>query len=159
MGVMNPRTMFGLLAAVAVSTGIAVTVALWRQPAPVAPPVAAPPALNVTADAPGKDSAIFGVGGPGSAGMATVKATNKGGPCKLAIAGNGSFRGNFGSDLAAGESRMVMAVSAPFTIESLTVERAGKSRRQDVTLNVGSGEIREVVVNADDSVEVVPAGK
>ncbi|HEY2158788.1 MAG TPA: hypothetical protein VGH33_24365 [Isosphaeraceae bacterium] len=39
------------------------------------------------------------------------------------------------------------------------VERAGKLRPQDLDLTIAAGETREVIVNADDSVEVVPTGR
>ncbi len=92
--------------------------------------------------------------------MARLVATNRSdAPCKLTVDGSGTFRGNFGCDLAVRESRAVLLVNAAFTVESVTIDRAGKSRRHEMKLALSGGETREVVINADDSVEVVPAGK
>ncbi len=146
---MNVRAwLVGLAVAAAVSLGFAFYRLSSAPPPPAAPPapLAAPTIDLGTLTAP--------------AAMAKLLATNRSdGPCKVTVDGSGTFRGSFGCDLAAGESRLVLNVNAPFTVESLTVDRAGKLRRHDMKLTLPGGEPREVVINADDSVEVVPTGK
>ncbi len=148
---MNPRARLGILAP-ALAAAVAMALVIWQPwsdrsavtvKAPSNPP---PPTIDL--------------GSLTLTNAATLKATNKtGGPCKLTLDGAGGFQGHFTSELAAGESNSVLHVSAPFTVESLTVDRAGKSHRHELKLTLTGGETREIVINADDSVEIVPAGK
>ena len=58
--------------------------------------------------------------------------------------------------MPAGETRYQRRVSGPYVIENVTVERDGRTHRQELNVTVPGGESRQITVNADDTVEVGP---
>jgi hypothetical protein len=90
--------------------------------------------------------------------MVTFVCVNQaGGPCKVRVTGHaGNTSADMSAQLAAAPSRAPnLLTSGPFTVEAITVERGGKSRRQALNVTVPGGQTREVRVNADDGVELV----
>ena len=84
-----------------------------------------------------------------------VCAKSAGGPCKVTlVGGHGDAHGNMTANLQSGEDQSMMMISGPYTIESVTVERSGKTRQNDLKITIPGGETREIRVNEDDSVTV-----
>jgi hypothetical protein len=89
-----------------------------------------------------------------------VYVNTSGGPCKVTVAGGqGSNRRSISANLPAAESRQAMVVPGPYTIKTVTVERDGKARQQEMNVTIAGGQTHEVRVNADDTVEVVAISK
>jgi hypothetical protein len=93
--------------------------------------------------------------------MVTLVCVNKSGrACRVTVAGGfGSLRGRTSAELPAGETPSSMMISGPYTIETITVERDGKSHRQDMNFTLSVGLKYDVRVSADDTVEVIPKTK
>jgi hypothetical protein len=62
--------------------------------------------------------------------------------------------------LAAGEARSgPILFPAPYTIETVIVERGGSPRRREVKLTLAGGQRYELLINTDDTVAVAPVPK
>jgi hypothetical protein len=111
----------------------------WRQPPPV--PVDVPnlsvlnPANLVTL------SVVKSAGGPGRMTM-------------TGHYGNTFDRAVF--NMPPGEGRYLRRVPGPYVLDTVTVERDGKTHRQELKLTIPAGESRQITANADDTVEVGP---
>jgi hypothetical protein len=89
-----------------------------------------------------------------------VYVNNSGSPCKVTVVGGyGRTRDSMSAELAVSPARSSTMASGPYTIEAVLVERAGTSRRHEMNVTVPAGERREIRVNPDDGVEVIPATK
>jgi hypothetical protein len=155
---MSPRQwllVIGILAAGAVTASV-----LWLySPAPpVTPPtnVQAPNSQNAFQAPPIDVGSLLN-----PAKLVTFIGVNKSSrSCKVTVTGGGdNFHSNISADVPAGQSRNLSSVNGPFTIQAVTVERDGKSRRHDLKVPVAAGEKKEIRVNEDDTIEVAPAGK
>lgn len=111
----------------------------WQKPPPV------------TIDAPGLDPL-------NPAKMVTLWVVKSAGG-----SGRVTLTGHYGStfdravfNMPVGETRYQRRVSGPYVIEAVTVERDGKTHRQELNVTVSGGEARQITINADDSVEVGP---
>ncbi len=80
-----------------------------------------------------------------------------GGSCTVRVAGHHGEALDRITFNMAGEARSALQrVAGPWTIDSITVERGGKTHRQDLNLTIPGGQKREIWVNADDTVELRP---
>ena len=91
------------------------------------------------------------------ANLATLRCIIPGGDdCTVTILGNarGSIdRTNF--NLHGGEPRQFLKRAlAPFIIETVTVERGGKTHKQELNLTIPPGQTREIRITPDGGVEV-----
>jgi hypothetical protein len=133
--------------------GAAVAVVVWGPwPAPQPPTPSVSPAPTV--DSTEVIKAAMNVDSGRMVTIVCVKAA--GGPCKVTVTGgHGNSHGDLTANLQEGEGRSMMMVSGPYTIESVTVERAGVTKRHELKITIPGGETREVRVREDDSVAVV----
>jgi hypothetical protein len=110
----------------------------WQKPAP-----------PVTVDAPGLDPL-------NPAKMVTLMVVKSaGGSGRVTLTGH--YGGTFDRaifNMPAGEMQYQRRVPGPYVIESVTVERDGKTHRQEMNVAVPGGEGRRITVNADDTAEV-----
>jgi hypothetical protein len=111
----------------------------WQKPPPV------------TIDAPGFDPL-------NPAKMVTVWVVKSaGGSSHVTLTGHcGSNFERAVFNMPAGETRYRWRVSGPYVIEAVTVERDGKTHRQELNVTVPGGEARQITINTDDTVEVGP---
>lgn len=142
---------WAVIAGAVVAVGAAGALAIWR-------PWETSPSSSVKKG----ESAVSGDLGAllDPATTVTLVCVNRSGsPCKVTVAAAGaSIRGNMSAELSAVESRSSRLVfSGPCTVESVTVEREGKSRRQEFNVTIPKGETYDVQVNPDDKVEVRPS--
>jgi hypothetical protein len=146
--------------AVAVLLTAAGGLALWRpwaRPAPTPPAAAPEPAGGATFTPPVIDHTQVVSAMPAGPKLVVFVCVNEsGGPCRVTVKGGHGSR-NLSFELAAGPSRATTAVAGPYTVEAVTVERAGGSRRRELNQVVPAGERREFRVRADDEVVAVPA--
>jgi hypothetical protein len=120
----------------------AVGLSVWRpwQKPPPQPPINAP-----------------GVDPLNPASTVTLVVKTAGDPCTVTMTGRYSStldRSTF-NKVAAGEAR-TRRVPGPYTLQTITVERGGKTHKQDLNVTIPGGQTREIWVNADDTVEVRP---
>ena len=91
--------------------------------------------------------------------LVTLAIINSAGePCTVSMTGhygNTLDRATF-TKLSPSETRS-RGVPGPYTLDTVTVERGGKSHRQELNVTIPGGESRQLTVNADDTVEVGPA--
>ena len=70
----------------------------------------------------------------------------------------GNMSNSSSAGLAAGETRSTpIRFPAPYTIETVIVERDGSPRRREVKLTLAGGQRYELLVNKDDTVVVTLA--
>jgi hypothetical protein len=107
-----------------------------------------------------------GSGGAGAAGpappadiAAVTILKRSGGPCGVEILGTVGSASNLASaSLAAGAARSIpLQFPAPYTIEAVTVMRAGAQQRWDVKMTLAGGRRYEILVNPDDTIALLPA--
>jgi hypothetical protein len=80
-----------------------------------------------------------------------------GGPCMVTVTGShGDSRPSWTARLQAGDDQSLLMIPGPYSIDAVTVERAGKTRRHELKITIPGGETREVRVNEDDTVVVAP---
>jgi hypothetical protein len=111
----------------------------WQKPPPI------------TVDAPGLDLL-------NPAKLVTLSIVKSaGGPGRVTLTGHyGSTFDRAFFNLLAGETQYQRRVTGPYVIETVTVERDGKSHRQELNVTIPGGEGRRITINADDTVEVGP---
>jgi hypothetical protein len=130
--------------------GAAVAFAVWGPwPAPRPPTAQMPPPIIDPAEV------LKAAKIDGGKAVTIVVVKSAGGPCKVTVTGgHGDSHGDLTANLQEGEGRSMMMISGPYTIETVTVERAGNTKRHDLKITVPGGETREVRVREDDSVDV-----
>ena len=80
-----------------------------------------------------------------------------GGPCSVRVTGHHGEALDRLTFNMAGETRSAFQrVAGPLAIDSITIERGGKTHRQELNLTIPGGQKREILVNADDTVELRP---
>jgi hypothetical protein len=129
------RSILGLLV-----LGAALVVVVWRPWQPQAGPAATEP-------------------DPPAEAVSVTILKRSGGPCGVEIRGTGGGASNVASaSLGAGEARSIpLRFPAPYTIEAVTVTRNGSVQRRDMKVTLAGGRRYELLINADDTVAVVPA--
>jgi hypothetical protein len=145
---MNSRR-WDLVATGLVVLGVTIALALWR-------PWSSPPPEVPVEDLAGNPD-VASLFDPTR--VVTFTAVNRsGGPVKVTL--QGTFPGGnstLSMEMSDEQSRSSLKVTGPFTVESITVERGGTSRLQEVKATVPAGESREIRVNGDGSVELAAA--
>jgi hypothetical protein len=90
--------------------------------------------------------------------MATLQCVIAGGgPCTVKIEGRtGGGLARFTFNLAGVSKSLTQHVEAPLELDAVTVERGGKTHRQELNVTIPAGQAREIKINEDNSVEVAP---
>jgi hypothetical protein len=89
--------------------------------------------------------------------MATLQCVIAGGgPCTVKVEGRtGSGLARFTYNLSGVSKSLTQHAEAPLELDAITVERDGKTHKQELTVAISAGQSREIRINADDSIEVV----
>jgi hypothetical protein len=89
--------------------------------------------------------------------MATLRCVIAGGgPCTLKVEGrSGAALTRFTFNLTDVSKSLTQHAEAPLELDAVTVERGGKTQRQDLKVTIPAGQSREIRINADDSAEIV----
>jgi hypothetical protein len=139
---MSPRRRLILFALIVAAAVILAVQRPWEKVAPPRPPAIGAPNLDVLNPAKLVALRCLLAGG---------------GPCSVTIVGHsGETLSRLTFNLsAAGTPSGSQSVAGPFTIDTVNVERGGKTHRQEFNVTILGGQTREVRVNPDDTVELV----